>query len=494
MTDRTSPLKLTLAVLALCGWPLVACGAPVGGGDDPARQPQAGSAATSGGVGGAGGAGGSSGASSSAGTLPLAGGAGSGGQIPGGGAPPVSGGAGSGGQLGGSAGSAAGGGAGGAAPIAGSGSEDWVGTWATAQQLTETANNPPSPGLADNTLRQIVRVSIGGKRLRLRFSNEHGSSPITLKKVHCAVATGAGKSSITAGSDKALAFEGAASVTIPAKAAVFSDPFDFALAPLSTLAVSIHFGAVSSDVTGHPGSRTTSYLQAGDQVAAASLTGAMTDHWYVLAGVDVLAGGNSRAVVILGDSITDGRGSTTNGNDRWTDALAQRLQMNASTAAIGVINKGIGGNNVLSDGLGPPATARFEVDVLKQSGARWLIVFEGVNDLGAATATTANGLIGAYQEFVTKAHGAKLLAYGATILPFKGHSHYTPEHETARTTVNDWIRKPGNFDAVIDLDAVARDPAQPDTLAAAYDSGDHLHLNPAGYKKLADAVDLTLFN
>ena len=409
-----------------------------------------------------------------------------------GGASPVTGGAGSGGQLGGSGGDAAGG-AGGASPVAGSAGQGWVGTWATAQQLTETANNPPAPGLADNTLRQIVRVSIGGKRLRLRFSNEYGSAPVTLKKVHCAVAMSAGASTITAGTDKELAFEGAASVTIPAKAAVFSDPFDFALGPLSTLAVSINFGAVSSDVTGHPGSRTTSYLQAGDQVAAASLTGATADHWYVLAGVDVMADSTSHAVVILGDSITDGRGSTTNGNDRWTDALAQRLQANASTAAIGVINKGIGGNNVLSDGLGPPATARFEADVLKQSGARWLIVFEGVNDLGAATATTANSLIGAYQQFVSKAHGANMLAFGATILPFKGHSHYTPEHETARTTVNDWIRKPGNFDAVLDLDAVVRDSAQPDTLAAAYDSGDHLHLTPTGYKKLAESVDLTLF-
>jgi lysophospholipase L1-like esterase len=472
--DRTWPFKLTSLVLAL-GWsPLAACGAPSGRGDDPAQPPPGGSTAS------LGGAGGNSGATSSAGALPLAGGAGSGGaqsggagsggQVTGGGASPVAGAAGSGG-LGGSAGNAAGG----VAPIGGSSSQGWVGTWATAQQLTETANNPPAPGLADNTLRQIVRVSIGGKRLRLRFSNEYGSSPVTLKKVHCAVATGAGVSSITAGTDKELAFEGAASVTIPAKAAVFSDPFDFALAPLSTLAVSIHFGAVSTDVTGHPGSRTTSYLQAGDQVAAASLTGATTDHWYILA-------------------ITDGRGSTTNANDRWTDALAQRLQMNASTAAVGVINKGIGGNNVLSDGLGPPATARFEADVIKQSGARWVIVFEGVNDLGAATATTANSLIGAYQQFVSKAHGANLLAFGATILPFKGHSHYTPEHETARKTVNDWIRKPGNFDAVIDLDAVVRDSAQPDTLAAAYDSGDHLHLNPAGYKKLAEAVDLTLFD
>jgi lysophospholipase L1-like esterase len=487
--DRNWLPKLTLQVLAL-GWcPLAACSAPAAGGSEPAHQPQAGSAANLAGTGG------SSGSSTGGvGTPPVvSGGAGSGGQVMSGGASPVTGGAGSGGQLGGSAGDAMGG----APPMAGNAGQGWVGTWATAQQLTETANNPPSPGLADNTLRQIVRVSIGGKRLRLRFSNEYGSSPVTLKKVHCAVATSASSSAITAVTDKELAFEGAASVTIPAKAAVFSDPFDFALAPLSTLAVSINFGAVSTDVTGHPGSRTTSYLQAGDQVAAASLTGATADHWYVLAGVDVMADSTSHAVVILGDSITDGRGSTTNANDRWPDALAQRLQANASTTAIGVINKGIGGNNVLSDGLGPPATARFEADVLKQSGARWLIVFEGVNDLGTATATgaatTTSSLIAAYQQFVSKAHAANMLAFGATILPFKGHSYYTPEHETARTTVNDWIRKPGNFDAVIDLDAVARDAAQPDTVASAYDSGDHLHLNPTGYKKLADAVDLTLF-
>jgi lysophospholipase L1-like esterase len=467
-------------LLAFC-LVLVGCGAsPSGNADDGASPPQGGSAATSGG------APAGSGTTSTGGVAAVAGAGGAGGV---GGS---SGGSTAGASGNGAAGQAGGGGANssGGAPIGGTASQDWVGTWATSQQLTEPANLPPSPGLTDNSLRQVVRVSIGGKRLRLRFSNEYGTAPVTLQKVHCAASSGG--SSITVGTDRELAFQGAASVTIPAKAAVFSDAFDFALAPLSALAVSIHFGSTSSDVTGHPGSRTTSYLQAGDAVAAASFASAATaDHWYILSGIDVMADSSSHAVVILGDSITDGRGSTTNGNDRWTDALAQRLQVNAGTSGVGVLNQGIGGNAVLNGGLGPTATARFDADVLKQSGVRWLIVFEGVNDIGGGA--LASDLIGAYQQFVGKAHGAGLLAFGATILPFKGNSYYSAEHEAARTTVNEWIRQPGNFDATIDLDAAVRDPAKPDTLLLAYDSDDHLHLNPAGYKKLAEAVDLTRF-
>ena len=494
MTNRTWLLNRTLSALAPGCWLLVACGAPSGARDN-APQSQAGATATAGVGGAVSGAGGSN----SAGGLPSSGGAGAGGQL-GNAAGALAGGSSGaageaqvgGGNSSGGAGGAGSAGSAGSGGSAGGPSQGWVGTWATAEQLTETANNPPTPGLTDNTLRQIVRVSIGGKRLRLRFSNEYGSAPVTLKKVHVAASTGA--SAITVGTDKELAFAGAASVTIPAKAAVFSDPFDFTLAPLSNVAVSINFGATASDVTGHPGSRTTSYLQAGDQVAAASLASAATaDHWYIISGIDVMADPASRALVVLGDSITDGRGSTTNGNDRWPDALATRLQMNPSTTGVGVLNKGIGGNTVLIEGLGPPATARFDVDVLQPSGARWLIVFEGVNDLGVDMPATTSDLTNAYQALVTKAHGAGLLAFGATILPFKGHSYYTSEHEAARTTVNEWIRKPGNFDAVIDLDAVARDPQKSDTLISTYDSGDHLHLNPAGYKKLAEAVDLSLF-
>lgn len=336
-------------------------------------------------------------------------------------------------------------------------------------------------------------MSLGGQRLRLRFSNEYGNAPLTLTKVHCAAS--AGGAAITAATDTALTFAGSASVTLQPKEAVFSDAFDFALGPQAKLAVSIQFGAVPTDITGHPGSRTTSYLQAGDGVASASLASpASADHWYVLSGVDVMAS-DARALVILGDSITDGRGSTTNGNDRWPDALAARLRANAATAKVGVLNLGIGGNAVFSDGLGPTALARFEGDVLKQSGVRWVIVFEGVNDIGVATdASVTASLIEAYEGFVSKSRAAGLGVFGATILPFKGHSYFSADHETARKAVNDWIRQAGNFDAVIDLDAAVRDPAQLDTLLATYDQGDHLHLNPAGYKKLADAVDLALLH
>jgi lysophospholipase L1-like esterase len=389
-------------------------------------------------------------------------------------------------------GGASNGGTAGTAGVAGAANPGWVGTWATAQQLTEDANEPPSPGLANNTLRQVFQVSLGGARVRLRFSNEYGNAPLTLTKVHCAVSAGGG--AITANTDTALTFAGAASVTLQPKEIVFSDPADFTLAPQSKVAVSIQFGAVPTDITGHPGSRTTSYLQAGDGVASASLSAPATaDHWYVLSGLDVQAT-DSRSLVILGDSITDGRGSTTNGNDRWPDALATRLRANAATAKIGVLNLGIGGNAVVTGGLGPTAQARFDGDVLKQSGVKWLIVFEGVNDIGESTGTAvAASLIEAYKGFVTKARGAGLGVFGATILPFKGHSYYSADHEAARKTVNDWIRQAGNFDAVIDLDAAVRDPAQLDTLLPTYDQGDHLHLNPSGYKKLADTVDLALF-
>lgn len=408
-------------------------------------------------------------------------------------------------SAGGQAGSAAGGasnlggassggtaGTAGTVGVAGAANPGWVGSWATAQQLTEDANEPPSPGLANNTLRQVFQVSLGGTRVRLRFSNEYGNAPLTLTKVHCALSAGGG--AIMSNTDTALTFAGSASVTLQPKEAIFSDPAEFALAPASKLAVSIQFGAVPSDITGHPGSRTTSYLQAGDGVASASLSApATTDHWYVLSGLDVMAS-DSRALVILGDSITDGRGSTTNGNDRWPDALAARLRGNAATAKVGVLNLGIGGNSVVSGGLGPTAQARFDGDVLKQSGVKWLIVFEGVNDIGEATGTAvATSLIEAYKGFVTKARGAGLGVFGATILPFKGHSYYSADHELARQTVNDWIRQAGNFDAVIDLDAAVRNPAQVDTLLSTYDQGDHLHLNPSGYKKLADTVDLALF-
>lgn len=367
----------------------------------------------------------------------------------------------------------------------------WVGTWVTAQQLTETANNPPSPGLSNSTLRQVVHVSIGGSKLRMQFSNAYGNGPVTITKAHLAAAGTA--SAIDTATDTEIMFDGKPSVTLAAKQEVVSDPFDFDLKPLSNVTVSIYFGSTASDVTGHPGSRTTSYLKSGDSVSAANLSGAATaDHWYIISEIDVMAEADTHALAILGDSITDGRDSTTNGNDRWPDALAKRLQANDPTTKVGVLNQGIGGNAVLSGGLGPTAKARFDHDILKPAGVRWAIVYEGVNDLGGG-ATSAN-LIAAYKDFIAKAHAANIKVYGATITPFGGNSYYSADHESNRKAVNDWIRgKDSGYDAVIDFDAAIRDSADPTKIQAAYTT-DGLHCKPAGYQKMADAIDLSLFS
>jgi len=369
----------------------------------------------------------------------------------------------------------------------------WVGTWGASPQLVEIRNLPPPPRLTSNTLRQVVQVSIGGEKLRGRFSNAFGTNPVTLSSVHLALS--AGGSAIKTNTDKALTFQGRTSVTIPAGEAMVSDPVDFDLAPLADVAVTIDFGGTSAAVTGHPGSRTTSYLQAGDWVSAPDLPqAAKTEHWYILTGIDVETDPSRAAIVTLGDSITDGRGSGTDKNDRWPDNLARRLQADKNTAGIAVLNEGIGGNCVLRGGLGPTALSRFDRDVLSLSTVRWLIVLEGVNDIGGShDASVATNLIAAYGQMIEEAHAHHLRVYGATILPF-GRSFYdSPAHEAARETVNRWIRTSGRFDAVIDFDAAMRDPQGPTQLLPGADSGDHLHPNEAGYRIMADAIDLKLF-
>ena len=372
----------------------------------------------------------------------------------------------------------------------------WVGTWGTAPQLTEPANMPPEPGLAGNTLRQVVRVSVGGDRLRARFSNEFGTAPMTLDAAHVAASAGGG--AIDPATDWALTFGGSPSVTLPPGGTAVSDPFAFPLRPLSGVAITLRFGGVPADLTGHPGSRTTSYIRAGDAVAAADLSGAVrTDHWYVATGIDVAAG-DAAAVVTLGNSITDGRGSGTNRNNRWPDELARRLQADPRTARVAVLNQGIGGNCVLRACLGPAAVERFDRDVLGQSGVRWLVVLEGVNDIGQAkgadsSAAVARGLIAAYERMIDRAHARGVRVYGGTILPFGGSFYDSPEHEAARQAVNRWIRTGGRFDAVVDLDAALRDPANPSRLRPEADTGDHLHPNEAGHRMMGEAVDLALF-
>jgi lysophospholipase L1-like esterase len=358
--------------------------------------------------------------------------------------------------------------------------------------LTEPRNLPPAP-LANNTLRQLVHVTIGGKHLRVRFSNAHGTNSVGIVSAHVALAVGKpGGGMIATETDKPLTFSGGLSVNIPAGEVILSDPFNYNLPALTNLAVTICFGDISATtITGHPGSRTTSFIVGSNVVSAAAMTGgATTPHWYIITGVEVLADAPSLAVVVLGDSITDGRGSTTDANDRWPDFLAQRLLANAATTNVAVVNMGIGGNGVFG-GLGPSANARFDRDVLNQGGARWVIVFEGVNDLGAGT--TAARLIPAYEQYAAKAHARNFRAYGATITPFGRSGYDTRAHEAERQAVNSWFRTNTVYDAFIDFDAAVRDPATLTNLQSAYDSGDHLHLSPAGYRAMADAIDLKIF-
>jgi lysophospholipase L1-like esterase len=374
----------------------------------------------------------------------------------------------------------------------------WIGTWGTARQLVEPNNMPPAPGLSNNTLRQVVCVSIGGKKLRLKFSNEFGKSPLTLKLVQ--IAASKGGAVIDQSTTKALKFNGKTEVTLEPGTELTSDPISFRLDPRMEVAITIAFGETSATLTGHPGSRTTSYLLAGNNTRPNLdfINATKTDHWYVINGIEVEATKPAAAVVTFGDSITDGRGSGTNKQNRWPDILAMCLLKNQDTEQVGVLNMGIGGNAVLRGGLGPTARNRFEHDVLKQNGVRWVIIMEGVNDLGGkrdstAAAGIAKELIAAYDQLINAAHARGIKLYGATITPIKKSFYYTDYSEAARITVNNWIRTSGHFDAVIDFDKAVQDPADPLSLLPAAQSGDYLHPNEVGYKMMGESVPLSLF-
>jgi lysophospholipase L1-like esterase len=382
----------------------------------------------------------------------------------------------------------------------------WVGSWASSQQTPEKGNLLDPELMQDATLRQIVPLSVGGSQLRVRVSNSFGTAPLHLTAVHVARPAPAGHGAIDPASDTAVMFDGTPDVTIPAGAEYVSGAVTFSTAGLSSLAISIHYDQPPTGETGHPGSRATSYVAHGDVVSAATLPDAKTvDHWYQVSGVDVVAPAAAGAVVTLGDSITDGHGATTNGNDRWPDVLAARMQANKATQMVGMLNEGIGGNRLLLDGLGPNALARFDRDVLVQTAVKAVIVLEGVNDLGTLTrdhevsAAEHKALVarmeGAYAQMIARAHAHGIRVIGGTIMPYGGSGYYHPgpENEADRQAVNAWIRDPAHFDAVIDFDQVTRDPQYPDRLLPAYDSGDHLHPGPVGYKAMGDAIPLKLF-
>ena len=372
----------------------------------------------------------------------------------------------------------------------------WVGTWGTAPQLVENNNNPPSPGLGNNSLRQIVQVSIGGERVRLKLTNEFSAGSTQIKAVELAVAKTAGSSSeIDESTTVSLTFDGQAGVTMPAKGKAVSDPVDFKIGPRENVAITIHYGSASStSVSGHPGSRTTSYLKSGYTTNFSGAT--KTDHWYNILALEVEAPEEAGAVAILGNSITDGRGSTTNQQNRWADVLSRRLLDNEPTSQVGVLNMGIGGNCVLGGGLGPTASSRYQRDLLGQEGVKWIILFEAVNDLGGAGngVQTAKRIIDVYKQIIREAHEKGIYVFGGTITPFKGNSYYSADHEKGRSTINQWIRTTKMLDGVIDFDEAVRNPLDPEAMQSKFlFENDWLHLNAQGYETMGGCVDLSLF-
>jgi len=382
----------------------------------------------------------------------------------------------------------------------------WVGSWAASEQLVEPSNALSPEDLRDSTLRQVVHLSLGGSEIRLRLSNRFGATPLNLTAVHMARPVSGSSGEIVAGSDRALTFSGSPEVTIPSHADYISDPILFRADALSDLAITMRIKVAPEEQTGHPGSRATSYVTHEALATASELPGAKTvEHWYFIAGVDVAASPDARAVVVLGDSITDGHGATTNGNDRWPDILAQRLQTGPGTRNVAVLNQGIGGNRILTDGLGPNALSRIDHDVIAQPGVRYLIVLEGINDIGmqartaevplAEHAALVRRMIAAYEQITVRAHTHNIEVVGATLLPFVRSNYYHPSQvsEADRQAINEWIRDPGHFDALLDFDKIIRDPEHPERLLPAFDSGDHLHPSPAGYAAMAQSVPLSLF-
>lgn len=375
----------------------------------------------------------------------------------------------------------------------------WVGTWATAVS-PESASTDKLP-LAGGTLRQVMRVSLGGDRARLRLSNAFGMTPLVLRDVRLACVEKG--DSLRAQRTCPLTFNGRNEVSISPGAVMLSDPADFKLSALADVAITMRLIQVPEMLTTHPGSRTTSYLATETdsdtfrQAAARKIV-----HWYFLSGLEVETERPTAAIVVLGDSITDGYGTTTDGNDRWTDVLARRLQEQGPGNRIAVLNQGIGGNRLLRDGLGPNILARFDRDVIVQSGARWVIVLAGINDIGTRLSAREKGepyasaadIIHALSQIIVRAHAKDMIVIGGTLTPYAGAGFYWSEDgEADRQTVNQWIRTSGQFDAVIDFDAALRDPENPTRLASAFDSGDHLHPSLAGYAEMARVVDLRHF-
>ncbi len=375
--------------------------------------------------------------------------------------------------------------------------QQWVGTWATSPMQADGINIRLFSSV---TMREIVHISAGGPQIRLRFTNEFGIDPLTIVDAH--VALSAGDGAIQPATDHAVTFGGDAWVNIPPGGAIFSDPVALAVPPLSDVAVSFYLPPqIMRAETYHAFADQDNFVSDGRASIAPDLPQQRTlTSWYFFDGVDVAGGDGSRAIVTLGDSITDGAHSTFNANLRWPDVLAARLSQDPNLTHVAVLNEGIGGNRVLNETTGPSAISRTDRDVLAQSGVRYVIVLESINDIGRLAhvqvpwdAITAPQLEWGLKQIADRAHEHGLKIIGATLTPYGGAGYYCDAGEQVREAVNDWIRTSGTFDGVIDFDKITRDPQNPKAFNPPYDSGDHLHPSDAGYKAMGEGIDLTLF-
>jgi len=375
----------------------------------------------------------------------------------------------------------------------------WVGTWAASPFDGDPWHTIPT--LVESTLREIVHTSIAGKSVRVRLTNEFGTQPLRIDAATIAIS--AGLSGIDSASLHDLTFTGSRSIVIPPGAQALTDPVAMATPASANLAISIYLPLQQvSDVTVHSSAQQDNFIQTGNHVRDASFAEpAITPSWFFLKGVDVEpVNTNAAAIVAFGDSITDGALSTENANHRWPDYLSARLQSNPATAHLAVLDEGIGGNCVLIHRVGQNALARFDRDVLSQAGVKYLIVLEGINDIGVlhtpnqpSYKVTAEDLEQGLAQLVARAHDHGIKVIGATITPYKGAAYFTENGEQIRQAVNHWILTSGVFDATIDFDKATGDPANPLTFAPQVDSGDHLHPKDAGYAAMADSIDLSLF-
>jgi len=375
----------------------------------------------------------------------------------------------------------------------------WVGTWATAPFGGDPWHQVPT--LVGSTVRQIVHTSIPGKALRIHFTNEFGTQPLRIDEA--SVGLSAGESAIQPGSLHAVTFGGKPSIVLPIGAEALSDTVDLPTQAFADLSISFFLPVQTiSDVSVHSSAQQTNYIQTGNEVSAARLTGPVnTPSWYFLKGVDVQpVAPQAAAIVAYGDSITDGALATNNQNHRWPDYLAVRLHNNPATASLSVLNEGIGGNCVLVTCVGPNALARFDRDVLARAGVRYVIVLESINDIGRLHEPnrpdyrlTAEDLEQGFSQLVARAHEHGIKVFGATILPYQGAGYSTEKGEQIREAVNTWMLTSGVFDGVVDFDKATRDPDHPLAFSPQYDGGDHLHPKDAGYSAMADSIDLSLF-